>query len=264
MGCDLPTVRVGIASLQRPVQHLHRVRAARYLDDWCGRAVGTGEVLREAFWVDRRGGDDQFEIRALWQQILQIPQEEVDVQAAFVSLIDDDRVVLAEEPVALNLVEQHTVGHELDRGVLAGLIVEADLITDQGIRFIRAGAELLCDAVCHAAGGDAPGLGVSDALALAAPKVEAHLRDLRGFTGTSLTGDDDDLVFSDSLFDIRLPLRDGQLAGEVDPGEDSVLLRQIDRGRAFPTLLAVAPPTAWPAPAVAVAPVAGAPRRLLR
>src|SRR5699024_3270049 len=110
----------------------------------------------------------------------------------------------------------NTVGHELDRGVLAGFIVEADLIADQGIRLIRARSELLGDAVCHAAGGDAPGLGVPDALPLAATQVQTHLRNLGGLTGASLTGDDDDLVFSDSLFDIRLSLRDGQLAREVD------------------------------------------------
>ena len=96
VGGDLAAVRVGIASLQRAVQDLDRVGSARDLDDWRGCAVGAGEVLREAFGVDRRGGDDQLQIRALWQQVFQVPQQEVDVQAAFVRLIDDDRVVFAE------------------------------------------------------------------------------------------------------------------------------------------------------------------------
>ena len=76
---------------QRPVAHLHRIRAPADLDD---RRVA--EVPGEALRVDRRRGDDDLQVGAAGQQLGEIAEEEVDVEAALVRLVDDDRVVLAQ------------------------------------------------------------------------------------------------------------------------------------------------------------------------
>ena len=46
------------------------------------------------------------------QQAVQVAEQEVDVQAALVRLVDDDRVVAAQQPVVLDLGEQQAVGDE--------------------------------------------------------------------------------------------------------------------------------------------------------
>ena len=43
--------------------------------------------------VDRRRGDDDLEVGAARQQLLEVAEDEVDVEAALVRLVDDDRVV---------------------------------------------------------------------------------------------------------------------------------------------------------------------------
>jgi hypothetical protein len=54
-----------------------------------------GEVLGEALGVDGGAGDDHLEVGALRQQLLQVAEDEVDVEAALVGLVDDQRVVAA-------------------------------------------------------------------------------------------------------------------------------------------------------------------------
>ena len=75
------------------------------------------EVLREALGVDRRARDDDLEVGAPGEQLLEVAEQEVDVEAALVRLVDDDRVVAAQHPVAVDLVEQDAVGHQLDARV---------------------------------------------------------------------------------------------------------------------------------------------------
>ncbi len=73
---------------ERPVAHLDRVGAPGHLDD---RRVA--EVLGEPFGVDGGRGDDELEVGPARQQLLEVAEQEVDVQAALVRLVDDDRVV---------------------------------------------------------------------------------------------------------------------------------------------------------------------------
>jgi hypothetical protein len=96
------------------VADLHGVRAPGDLDH--RRAV---EVVAEALRVDRRRRDDQLQLRPLGQDALDAAEQEVDVQAALVRLVDDDRVVAAKQPVALDLGQQQAVGHQPDQRVLA-------------------------------------------------------------------------------------------------------------------------------------------------
>ena len=115
---------VRIVALGRSVSHVDRVGAAGDLDD--GRVV---EVRAEPLRVDRRRGHDDLQLRPPAEQLLHVPQEEVDVEASFVRLIEDDRVVLAEEAVALRFREQDAVGHDLHVAGGTGVIGEPHLVT---------------------------------------------------------------------------------------------------------------------------------------
>src|SRR6185312_1452941 len=101
---------IGVVDLRQCVQtirtvpDLDRVGAPGHLDD-----RGVAEVPGEPARVDGGRGDDQLEIRPPRQQTLQVTQQEVDVQAAFVRLVDDDRVVGPQHPVPTDLGEQDAV-----------------------------------------------------------------------------------------------------------------------------------------------------------
>jgi hypothetical protein len=116
---------LGLFRLHRAVADVDRDTAARDLDH--RRLV---EMLREALGVDRRRGDDHLEIGPLRQQLLEVAEQEIDVQAALVRLVDDQRVVLAEPRIALRLGEQNAVGHQLDVGLRRSAVGEADLVAD--------------------------------------------------------------------------------------------------------------------------------------
>ena len=102
-------------AVDRAVAHLDLVQAAGDFDDG-HRFFGRAKVAREAFGVDGRRGDDDFEVGAARQDLLQVAEQEVDVQAALVGLVDDDGVVGLEQRVGLGLGQQDTVGHQLDPG----------------------------------------------------------------------------------------------------------------------------------------------------
>ena len=93
------------------------------------------------------------------QQPLEVAEQEVDVQAALVGLVDDQGVVALEHPVVLQLGEQDAVGHHLDAALLRRTVGEPHLVAD-GLP--QLGAELLGDPLGDAAGGDPPRLGVAD------------------------------------------------------------------------------------------------------
>ena len=65
---------------------------------------------------------------------LQVAEDEVDVQAALVRLVDDQRVVAEQLPVVLQLGQQDAVGHQLDQRAVAGRVGEADLVADRARR----------------------------------------------------------------------------------------------------------------------------------
>ena len=152
----------------RPVPDLHGVRAAGHLDHRRAAEVG-GEAGR----VDRGRGDDQLEVRPLREELAEVAEEEVDVEAALVGLVDDQHLVGAQQAVPLDLGEQDAVGHHLDVRVRAHSVVEADRVAD---RLADLGAELLGDALGHRPGGQPAGLRVPDQAAHAEAQLEAQLR----------------------------------------------------------------------------------------
>ena len=165
-------------------------------------------MLAEPFRVDGGRGDDDLEVGPRGQQLLQVAEDEVDVQAALVSLVNDEGVVAQQLPVLLHLGQQDPVGHHLDEGVVAGPIGESHLVAD---RRTDLGAEFLGDPLRHGARRDPPGLGMPDLAGDATAKLKADLRQLRCLPRTGLASDDDHLVIANDLGDCVLALADRQL-----------------------------------------------------
>ena len=86
--------------------HIHRVGAPADLKD--RRII---KVLRKTRHIDGGRRHDHFEIRASRQQLLQIAEQKINVKAALMGLVDDQRVVGAEIPVMGQLGQQNAVGH---------------------------------------------------------------------------------------------------------------------------------------------------------
>ena len=135
-----------------------------FVDDALARHVAGGEVARETLRVDGRGGDDDLQIRALRQDALEVAEDEVNVQAAFVRLVNDEGGVAAQQLVVLNFGEQNAVGHELDSAVFAHFGGESHLVADGFTDFLT---EFFGDAFGDGACGEAARLGVADEALLA-------------------------------------------------------------------------------------------------
>ena len=174
---------------RRPVVDVHREGAPGHLEH--RRAVEMGG---EAFMVDGRRGDDDFQVRAARQQLLQIAEQKIDVQAALVGLVDDQGVVLMEVAVLLDFAEQHAVGHQLDQGVVTNLLTEADLVTHQAADLA---VQLLGDARGNRASGQTARLGVADIAVHAAPQGQTDLGQLGGLAGAGFAGHHHHLVLLD-------------------------------------------------------------------
>ncbi len=130
-------------------------------------------------------------------------------------LVDDDRVVLAQLAVRLDLGEQDAVRHQLDEGVAADLVREPDLPAD---RLAQRSPQLLGHPLGDRTGRDPAGLGVPDQAPDAAAELQTDLGDLRRLAGAGLTGDDHDLVIADRGEDLVLLLADRQLFRIPDLG----------------------------------------------
>jgi hypothetical protein len=188
---------------RRPPAHLDGIEPAGHLDHG-----GIVEVFRKALGIQRRRGDDHLQVRPLIQELFQIAEQEVDIEAALVRLVDDQRVVLPQLRVALRLGEQDAVGHQLDVAVGADAVGEADLEADGAAQFAL---QLLGDARGGGAGGDAARLGVADQPVGAAAQFQADLRQLRRLARAGLAADDDHLVLRDGLGDLAALRADRQL-----------------------------------------------------
>ncbi len=169
---------------------------------------------REALGVDGRRGDDDLEVGALRQDAAQVAEQEVDVERALVRLVDDDRVVAAQQSVAVDLVEQDAVGHQRHARVGRHLVGEAHLVADGRA---ERNLHLVGDALGDRARGDAARLGVSDR---GAAQFEADLGQLRGLARAGGPGDDHDLVVADRARDLVPRGADGQLGRVDDDGFD--------------------------------------------
>ena len=110
-GRGLGRVRRRRRRAEGTVADLHRVRAPRHLDDRrrldqatrAGSALPRAEMARKTVRIDRRRRDDDLQVRARGQQARDVAQDKVDVEAALVGLVDDERVVAAQHRIRLDL-----------------------------------------------------------------------------------------------------------------------------------------------------------------
>ena len=224
--------------LEGKIADLHRVQPAGHLDD--RRLV---EGVREHGGVDRRRGDHDLEILPSPDQQPQVPEQEIDVQAPLVGLVDDDRVVFEQVRIVLYLGKQYAVGHHLDAGLGHGLVREADLAPD----FPSPGrAEFLGDAARDRQRGDAPRLRARDASVHAPARFETDPGQLRRLARSGLPRHDDDGVSTEGFEDLILPGRYGQPPVDLGRGAGTeALLHEAGRcGRLIlqPGQPAVVPP----------------------
>ena len=155
-------VQVGVfAFFKRAVAQLHRKGAARHHDDR-RRPLAVGKVVGKTLGVDRGRGDDDLQIGPLGAQLAQKAQQKVDVQAAFVRLVDDECVVRPQQRVGLRLGQQNAVGHELDGCISAQTVLKPHFVAHQ---VAQRGVQFLGNAFGHAAGRNAARLGVANQLA---------------------------------------------------------------------------------------------------
>ena len=213
----------------RAVADLDRPGAARDLDH-----RGTAEVAAEALGVDGGRGDDQLEVRPAGQEPVQVAEQEVDVEAALVGLVDDDGVVAAQRPVPLQLGQQDPVGHELDPGAPADPVGEPHLVADHPAQL---GAQLGRDPLGHGAGGQPPRLGVADHAPLAPAQLQADLGQLGRLPRPGLPRHHHHLVVPDGLGDLVPPLADRQLRRVGDPGRAHALHDRVRRHGSEPSML---------------------------
>ena len=144
-------------------------------------------------------------------------------------LVDDQRVVSAEETVAHRFREQDAIGHQLDVVALGDLAGKANLVTDD-VSELR--AQFLRDPVGDGARRDATRLRMPDQPADATTECQADLRQLRRLAGPRLATDDDDLVVANRRCDRVSQRADRQLFGKGRPREP-LRARVRDRARAF-------------------------------
>ncbi len=216
-------VRLGVAQL-------HRISAALHQQDRRGdhRTVRPrrGEMEGQLVRVQRCRGDDQLEFGPARQQAPQPAEQEVDVEAALVRLVEDDGVVGQQLAVALQLGQQDAVGHQLDQRALRHAPVEARLIADQ---LAQAGIQLRGDAPRHAARRQAPRLGMADQSAQPPPQLQAQLGQLGGLARAGLAADHHHLVLADRRQQLVPGLHHRQLLRPGDGGgaqAGAVLRRQ--------------------------------------
>ena len=202
---SLQLVALGIIRLfhNRAIAHFHGIRASRHLNN--RRIV---EVLRETFRVDGRGGDDHFQIRATRQQLFQVAEQEVDVQAALVRFVNDDGVVLHQQAILLNFRQQNTVGHQLDHGVIAHVVAESHLVADAAARLRL---QLFGNTVGNGARRQTTRLGMANQAFYPAAQLHTDFRQLGGFPRTGFTRDNHHLVVAYGLKNVLFLLADGQV-----------------------------------------------------
>ena len=208
--------------LRLAVADLDRVGAPADLDD--RRVV---EVLGEALRVDRRGRDDHLQVRPPREQPLEVAEQEVDVQRPLVRLVDDDRVVAAQQPVVLDLGQQQAVRAQPQQRVLAGLVREPHRVADRGA---QRHLQLVGDPLRDRARRQPARLRVRDRPADAAAQLQADLRELRRLARARLARDDHDLVVADGVEQVLAPGGDRQLLRIGDRGDRGAALLEPGGG----------------------------------
>ena len=120
-------------------------------------------------------------------------------------LVDDQRVVLRQQPVPLYLRQKDAVGHHLDEGRLTDSVGEANGVSNGGSYL---DAEFVSQTFGDRPCGDASGLCVANESCDTPPGLEAELWQLRALARACLAGHDDHLMSSNRLDQIVVPFTD--------------------------------------------------------
>ena len=147
----------------------------------------VGETLR----VDGGRGDDDLQVGTSAAKLMQVPKEEINVEAALVSLVDDDRVVCAQVTIVIELRQKDSIGHDLDQCVLGHPVVEAHSETDC---LADTAAELFGYSLGNSPGSEPARLSMADQPADAPACLEQQLRQLRALARSSVTCEHHDLA----------------------------------------------------------------------
>ena len=198
---------LGFFRLHRTVTHLDREQAAGNLDH--RRFV---KVHREALGINGRRGDDQLEIRTLWQNLLEVAEQEIDVQAALMRFIENQRVVLAKPRVTLRFGEQDAVGHQLDVRLRRSTVSKANLVAHHAAQFA---IQLLRDAGSSGACSNAARLRVANEAGGAAPELQANFRNLRRLARPGFAANNHHLMLVNQLGNLGAPHIDRQVIGKL-------------------------------------------------
>ena len=62
---------------------------------------------------------------------MEVSQQEINVQASLMSLVNDNGIILCQVAVTSGLSEQDTIGHELDLRIWTCMVMKTDLVTNQ-------------------------------------------------------------------------------------------------------------------------------------
>ena len=229
---------VGVADLtlsgqkhQHIAQRISRVDLVHHRDDLFGKAgIGTlggrapaqfhrkaaalhfhhrrtTEVFGKACGVNGGRRDDQLEITTLGKQALEIADQEIDVEAALVRFVENDRVVGAEPGISLCFRQQDAIGHEFDQRGIAHALIETHLEADQ---LTHGRAQFAGNAAGHRARGNPAWLRATDHAGHAATGGETQLGQLRGLARPGFTGQHQHLMPSDEADDFLAARSNGQ------------------------------------------------------
>ena len=200
--------------LHRTVTDLDRIEPPAHLEDG-NIARHRREMRRKALGIHRRRGDHHLEILAAREQAMQIAEQEVDVEAALMRLVDDDGIVARQPRIACRLGQQNAIRHQGDVRLGRGAVVETHLVAHVPP---QRRAQFLGDALGRGPRGDAPRLGMGDLPGDAAPGGEADLGQLRRLARTGLPADDHHPVRADRRLQLGGALAHRQIGHALGPG----------------------------------------------
>jgi hypothetical protein len=173
------------------VEDLDRERAAGHHDHWRILPV-LGELAR----VESGGHDENVEVGAAQNDLLEEAKENVGGERALVSLVQNDDGVAIERRIGHGLAQQHTVSHVGEHGALRGGVVEAHVVA---ALLAQSDVHLVSDTLRNGHGGNTARLRARHALATAHRGVEQELRNLSRFARASFTNKNNSLI----LFNFR-------------------------------------------------------------
>ncbi len=180
------------------------------------------ERLRERLRINRRGGDEQLEIRPPREQPPQRAEQEVDVQRPLVRFVEDQRRVGAQKRIGLHFGQQDAVRHELHARLAARVVAKAHLAADLPPPDAAKRREFFRHPARNAHRRHAARLRAADAAPAGKPRLQAELRELRRLARSGLPGNDHHLMRTQRRKDLLSPRADGEIRRVGDHARSEV------------------------------------------